>query len=748
MEVYAFDWRVIETQSIVLCFAKYNDETITIAIHGYQPSYYVESDYGDVYMPTTNDITDVRSFDRHYFSTVNDMKESRAFRYALMCHEEPVCHFLASVGLSYVGWIRVDSREVDVSTIVPLPRTDVPVMRVASFDIEVYCPERVMPSSYRRAHRIFMICVACDGATKVLVDEDEMALIDRFCDALVEMDPDVITGFNIFNFDFRYIRDRLLLRLRSAADVFARLSRAPALAGCAFRDMKWANASYGDHDFVKPDIPGRLVIDAYQYFRRMKSLDSYSLNNISKHFLNDEKVPLGIDDMMTQYEQRDFSVIASYCLQDACLVVRLVDQFDVIVDLLEQARILTCRVDDILTRGEQFKINHRLVFECVRREVMLMPCRQPAASGGYDGALVHEPTPGIYDHCVTLDYQSLYPSIIISKNICPSTYTPSTVDVHEIDVGHTVHHFRRSPTGILPGLLEDLLTERKEIKKVMGDNIVLHKRQNALKIAANSIYGITGAAYSKYLRHRPCAESITGCGRHYFNELVNFVPENQLVYGDTDSCILAYPSREEGVALSNQLCDRFNATLPYPMYLKYECYSRKMLIFSKKKYIMLNEDGTLTYKGVTNARRGYCRFVKDLYQTVVDMMFADDVPPEAVLGYVIYRLKRIDQEPLDAFVISKSVKHPASYSTDVPQKLMAERLIREGEHIVPGTRLEYVFVKNDHKKQGLKMYRPEELERHHLAIDYQYYICKQVQSTIDQLLALIGHDKFIKRLVL
>ncbi|KAG1002428.1 hypothetical protein G6F27_011972 [Rhizopus arrhizus] len=352
------------------------------------------------------------------------------------------------------------------------------------------------------------------------------------------------------------------------------------------------------------------------------------------------------------------------------------------------------------------------LFECVRRNVILVPCKV-GSQDSYGGALVHDPVPDKNCSCV--------------------------------DVGHTVHYFRQHPVGILPGLLETLLTERAEIRKKMGNNIVMNKRQNALKIAANSIYGITGTNYSKYLRHKYCAESITGGGRHYFNKLVDFVKDRglSLVYGDTDSCIISFPT-EEGIRISKELCNEYNQSLPYPMHLKYESYSKKMLILSKKKYILLDEHNKLVYKGVTNARRGYCKFVKHLYEAIVEMIF-DEIPSECILGYVFHRLNNIHKEPISEFVISKSVKSPHSYSTDVPQKLMAERLIREGENIVAGTRLEYVFVKNNEKKQGLKMYRPEELVKHGLSIDYDYYVSKQVCTTIDQLLELLGYPHFIKQ---
>jgi DNA polymerase elongation subunit (family B) len=99
---------------------------------------------------------------------------------------------------------------------------------------------------------------------------------------------------------------------------------------------------------------------------------------------------------------------------------------------------------------------------------------------------------------------------------------------------------------------------------------------------------------------------------------------------------------------------------------------------------------------------------------------------------------------IEQLVISKSVKNLSEYKSNVPQKVMAERLINDGEIIEAGARLEYVFVKNTHKTQGLKMYRPEELKANaNLEIDYMYYLEKQIANSIDQLLNLIGLGDFI-----
>jgi DNA polymerase delta subunit 1 len=759
-EVYAFDWYT--TESDIICVAKdLSGETVTLTIWGYEPYCYTKG--GGEALLSSNDNSVPRRYTRHQFRSFKELNEFRLRGDALMCGEEQICMFLANNSLEYTGWILVDGTRVHYKDIKRSARETVPQFRVLSFDIEVYTDRIGMPKSYRHDDEIFMIgvtynyktvqniiyksTVRCDEENYIYC-ENERDILVAFANLVAEENPDIIVGFNIFNFDFKYIYERMQLHLLNIPN----MSRLDEIA-VEFREFSWQNASYGNNNFIKPKIPGRAVIDVFQYFKRM-NIDRHSLQYISQTFLQEEKYDLNYSDMMKLYKNGVIKEIGKYCAQDAYLVLRLIDKFDILVDLMERARILRCKPEDILTRGEQFKVNHQVMFECIRRNMILEPTHFPPWSEPYEGATVYDPKPGVYADCVILDYQSLYPSVLIVNNICPSTYVKTSKtpedQYHCVQISENKFHlFRKSPKGILPELLERLLDARASIKQQMktsDDELrrILDKRQNALKIAANSVYGITGARYSKYLKHRCCAESISGAGRYYFNKLIDYmVTKNQeVIYGDTDSCIISNQSAEA----AQQLSAEFSLLLPNPMVLKYEDYYDNIIMLSKKKYIM-KQGQKISYKGVANARRGYCEHAKKLYEDVVKLMLLDKkIKPEAVAAFLTRRFDELmaGEIPIEQLVISKSVKDLSEYKSNVPQKVMAERLINDGEVIEAGARLEYVFVKNSHKTQGLKMYRPEELRMNaNLEIDYMYYLEKQIANSIDQLLELIGLGEFI-----
>jgi DNA polymerase elongation subunit (family B) len=588
----------------------------------------------------------------------------------------------------------------------------------------------------------------------------ETDLFEKFAEVLISEDPDVITGYNIFGFDLSYILNRLKLRLKH----FPNLGRGKDGKTFSYK-VEWSSSAYGENVYDRVEATGRVFVDMILFFRRMK-LESYSLNFVSKLYLDEGKSDVTPTEMWQAFETRDpesLLRVAKYCIRDSMLTLRLFDKFFVWNEVCEMSRAMHCSIEDIYTRGEQLKVFNQIVHECMQRDIVLVP-RKIDTWKEYKGAEVIQPERGIYNGCSVLDFQSLYPSILIAYNICPSTYTgvKPIPDPSGITYRHT---FREEPVGILPHLVKRLLDERKMVKATIKETSdphiqkILDRRQNALKVCANSVYGITGFKSNKYFGHVASAESITGLGRQLLLKVVETIeekyPEKKLVlYGDTDSVML---NCEEDLA--RQIAKDITAELPPPMALNFEAYYEKMLFMSKKRYIM-REPGTpgvIKYKGVVNARRNYCIFVRNLYSEIVQMMLDDNSSPEDVLKYADKRILDLIKGKIrhEDLLMTKSVKaldsYRGEYSESLPQVLMAKRLLSEGNILGSGERLEYLFIRKvegsprQKELQGNKMYTPDEIEQKQLKIDYLYYLEKQIVPALDDLLEILGPESYLKR---
>jgi DNA polymerase delta subunit 1 len=737
-------------------------------------------------MLSSRDISCRRPFYRLYFRNGRDMESFSRERSGrcYMADIPQVTAFLSESGADHVGWIRVNqtSRELRVrrSEIIPVPdRIPLSSPRVMAFDIEVRSSDSGMPQPYRIADTVEMISVVVfgdvykvyimhtlkdplgiDGATDLMFD-DEVGLVTGFFDLVGKEDPTVLTGFNVYGFDLHYLVSRLRLRLIEIPDVSRGVPGSVDLI-----KVDWTSGAYGSNSYDRLVVGGRVILDMYLYFRRMK-LDRYSLDFVSYKFLGEGKNDMPYARMAAAFESGDIVVlkeVAEYCIQDSVLVMRLFDKVQMWIDACEISKITRCGMEEIYTRGEQMKMISQCVAECAKRDIVLQP-QLSSEWNQYEGAFVLDPVKGVYDGCSILDFQSLYPSIIIAYNICPSTYVmPRRTtrcgddDVHCVDS----HRFRKEPVGLLPGMIQRILDERKAVKdlmKTMSDRgsveyIVLDRRQNALKICANSVYGMMGFKNSRYFGHLGCAESVTTVGRLLLVDIVDRIQNSypvKVVYGDTDSCMLWHKTtdEDENVKLARSICDDVTASIPSPMALKFEAYCDKVILLTKKRYVLVGRDSdgspAVSYKGVMNARRDYCKYAKDTYAEAVRMV-ALGIDRSKIESYIDGRIFTLVSGRADVrdLVVTKSLaKKLSAYKVNQPHVVLARRLVQKtGNDISEGTRLEYVYAV-DADTRTKCLVTPEEFAEGGWTADGRFYVDKQIATQLDDVLSAVGMGNYI-----
>ena len=200
--------------------------------------------------------------------------------------------------------------------------------------------------------------------------------------------------------------------------------------------------------------------------------------------------------------------LAVYCLKDAYLPLRLIDKLMCVINYIEMARVTGVPLSYLLTRGQQVKVLSQLLRK-TKEQDLVIPVHSGQGSDEFEGATVIDPEKGYYDHPIaTLDFSSLYPSIMMAHNLCYTSLLQNPQ--HAARLGLAAEDYIKTPSGnyfvkaslrkgILPQILEHLLAARKKAKddlKVETDPLkkkVLDGRQLALKISANSVYGFTGA---------------------------------------------------------------------------------------------------------------------------------------------------------------------------------------------------------------------------------------------------------------
>lgn len=396
------------------------------------------------------------------------------------------------------------------------------------------------------------------GGVEILSFTKEKAMLLAWSKFIQQVDPDIIIGYNTANFDFPYLINRAktlkipdFLELGRNRGVLSRL-----------RDATFSSKAYGKRESKETSIDGRVQLDLLQVIQRDHKLSSYTLNNVSAHFLGEQKEDVHHTMIPVLYDgtDSDRARLARYCFKDAYLPQRLLDKLMILYNFVEMSRVTGVPMDYLTSRGQQIKVVSQL-YRKANKEDLLIPSaskKKGAEEAGvaYKGATVIEPEKGFYkDPIVTLDFASLYPSIMISHNLCYSSLVKPE-DVKKLDpstyeISPAGHCFVKKATrpGLLPRILEELLAARKRAKIALAkatdplERAVFDGRQLALKISANSVYGFTGALVGS-LPCIPISSSVTAYGREMLEltkEVVqtHFCIKNgyerdaRVIYGDT-----------------------------------------------------------------------------------------------------------------------------------------------------------------------------------------------------------------------
>ena len=492
--------------------------------------------------------------------------------------------------------------------------------------------------------------------------------------------------------------------------------------------------------------------------------------------------------------------IAKYCIQDCDLVLTLMSKLDTLVNARGMADVCKVPMEYVLRRGQGIKIFSAVVYYASQRDQILQTQHAAEFGDGYEGAIVLPPKIGMYlDQPISvLDFNSLYPTNMISYNLSPDTLVCErefdaegnkfrhegmkleqlealkeryvleeveydTKDDKDVITGKTICTFVQ-PTenpmtvGVLPKTLDILLKKRKEFKEKMEDTqydeaqrSVFNGLQLAYKVVANSVYGQTGSRTSP-IRKLCVAACTTAAGRKALNlakTIVETEYKAEVIYGDTDSIFIRFPTQNlaESIRLGISAGKRITSQCRKPYKIAYEKTFFPFILFCRKRYVgmMYEEDATAKPKrksmGIVLKRRDNAPIVKDVYGGALDVLMQEKDVRKAQ-AFVTQKLVDVleNRVPLEKFIVSKSLRDDYKNPEQIAHRVLADRMESRDPGTAPkvGDRLQFVFVaENKHKgKQGERIEEVGYVKSKGLTPDTSFYITNQIQNPVAQLFAL------------
>ena len=707
---------------------------------------------------------------------------------------DPVLRFMHVSGCTSTGWIDPGLCEPDAEStcevnlwapnwrfVTPLDRDGLAPLRIMSFDIECYSSTGAFPDPKNPRDVVFQIgmttkafgqdgyldrkclCLKETAGPDVECFNTEKELLEAFEKYLIKTDPDIITGWNIFGFDLEFLIIRATIHC-GLSPVWGRIRGDVA----TLVEKNLSSSALGNNELKMVPMKGRYVFDLFQDIKREHKLESYSLNNVSKHFLKDQKNDMPVKEIFSRYKEGDpglLAEVAQYCIKDTELPHAIMAKVCQIQNLVEMAKACWVPLSFLSERGQQIKVFSQMAKKARELNFVIPTFRRVNSpdEGKYEGATVLEAQTGAYYGPITaLDFASLYPSIMCAHNLCYSTLVMH--DRYDNLPGVTYeqfgpYRFAQGVDSLLPVILTDLKAYRKKAKKLMAAaegtpmEAVYNGQQLAYKISMNSIYGFTGASKGML----PCvaiASTVTMRGRQMIEETKNYVEKNfqgaKVRYGDTDSVMVEFDvqgrkgqeaidySWAQGELAAEQCTKLFKA----PNDLELEKVYCPYFLYSKKRYAakMYEKKGDavvfkkIDVKGLQVVRRDSCPYVRETLKKLLSMVLESSDPNPVILAAREAARDLIQGKvPIEKLLMSKQLA--AEYKVPTPHVAVRDKIRARAPGSEPqqGDRVAFVIVKGDGKMYE-KAEDPVWVKEKNVPLDYQYYFTNQFKKPVQDLL--------------
>ncbi|MFK7976776.1 MAG: DNA polymerase II [Halioglobus sp.] len=617
-----------------------------------------------------------------------------------------------------------------------------PQLKVVSYDIEtamsgiqLYSIAVHARSKTGEERRVFMIG---EGATQDYVEvcADQEHLLQAFIDWVEWYDPDVLIGWNVINFDTRYLQrvaDHLERRLLLGRE------RQPG----HWREQRDYPGRY------KVQFPGRVILDGIELLRAaFYRFESFSLQNVATQILGEGKLLHGGDrgEEITRQFHHDKTSLAKYNLKDCELVSDIFAATGLMEFAVARSVITGLDIDRM---GGSVASFDNVYLPLLHRSHYVAPNASKALVAS-PGGFVLDSTPGIFDHVLVLDFKSLYPSIIRTFRVDPlglALGVSAETTEQQTVPGYIEARFAREG-HILPDLIEQLW-QRRDAAKAAADEPL----SQAIKIIMNSFYGVLGSPGCRFFDAR-LATSITRRGHDILQQTRDYIEAAgySVIYGDTDSVFVWVSdarSDDDAVMAGKTLQNDLNAWwkgqlweqyhLESALELEFETHYKRFLmptmrgseIGSKKRYagVVSSRDGDeVVFKGLENVRTDWTRLARDFQEKLYTKIFHRE-PFEHYVKKVTAGVVNGDYDE-DLVYRKRLRRNLDDYQRNVPPHVQAARRCEERGLPTPGRGdwVEYVITTMG-AEPAAKPLAP---------LDYQQYVDRQLEPIADGILGFVG----------
>ncbi|KAL6713544.1 DNA polymerase zeta [Lecanora helva] len=628
-------------------------------------------------------------------------------------------------------------------------------------------------------------------AVEVEEEPSELELIIRMVDIVRRYDPDILTGYEVHDGSWGYMIERARCKYDyNLCDEFSRM-RSQSHGRFGKEEDRW-----GFNHTSTIRVTGRHMINIWRAMRGELNLLQYTMENVVFQLCHRRIPHFSFQDLTTWYSSEnpnDLAKVVDYFVSRVQFDLEILEQNELVPRTSEQARLLGVDFFSVFSRGSQFKVES-LMFRIAKPENFLLPSPSRKQVGQQNALeclpLVMEPQSAFYNSpLLVLDFQSLYPSVMIAYNYCYSTYLGRVVDWRgQNKMGFLNYereprllelleeHINIAPNGImytrpeirkslLAKMLGEILETRVMVKsgmKIDKDDKTLQRllnnRQLALKLIANVTYGYTSASFSGRMPCSEIADSIVQTGRETLEKAIALIHSverwgAEVVYGDTDSLFVYLKGRtkDEAFDIGQEIANTITDMNPRPVKLKFEKVYHPCVLLAKKRYVGFKYESKtqkvpeFDAKGIETVRRDGTPAEQKIEEKALKILFrtANLSEVKKYFQRQCYNIMR-GKVSIQDFCFAKEVKL-GTYSDKglpPPGALISTKRMLEDPRAEPqyGERVPYVVIAGAPGARLIdRCVAPDVLlHNDNNELDAEYYISKNLVPPLERIFNLVG----------
>ncbi len=741
-------YRIIDNKPFVCLYGRLENGESFLTINHYKPYFYIKKDDLNAALDISEDFehedTNFKDFSgnkvakiitnlpsdvprlRHAFSSssISTYEADIKFPYRFMIDNN--LQSILEIEGSYETAENIDRvyKEPDIK-----PASYNPKLKVISLDIEtspdgkhLYCIG-LYSENYQN---VFII-----GKNKLknaTPCNDEEDLLEKFKAEILKIDPDIITGWNLIDFDLKYLQDRF---------------KKHKINFNLGRDNSNSKVKI-ENEFIresKADIAGRQVLDGLHLLRAsFIKVEDYKLDTVAAKVLGRKKLIQGDNrhEQISNFFKKDQQKLVEYNLEDARLVYDILEKTGALALTIQRSLLTGMPLDRV--NASIASLDSLYLKEARKRNLVCPTSQYSSSTERITGGYVMESKPGIYDYITVLDFKSLYPSIVRTFNIDPASH----ISKKEKDcITAPNGAMFRNEEGILPKIIQEMALHREQAKKDKNE-----LARYAIKIHLNSFFGVLANPTCRFY-NLDIANAITHFGQELIKLTAKKIEEQgyEVIYSDTDSAFVNSKAKsyDEAMLIGKQLQDYVNDFYKIYIKTKYKRESNLDLQFdrcfirflmpkirggesgAKKRYAGLYlKDGKedIITVGIEASRSDWTDAAQKFQVELLNKIFHK----EEIAAFVKRFIKDIKAGKHDKdLVYRKSIrKELESYVKTTPPHVKAARKLEKLESNI----IEYLVTEDG----------PEPIQNLQHKIDYDHYINKQLKPIADMLLTFFNKN--------